>query len=73
MNRRHHIYRQALWANRLDFKFHPAGPLSEVAGRTIEWKDIPWDVEIGPSRPDHAEQDPHEQGTHVRDPHESES
>jgi 23S rRNA pseudouridine955/2504/2580 synthase len=66
VNRRHHIYRQALWANRLDFTFHPAGPLSEVAGRTIEWKDIPWDVEIGPSRPDHVEQGPHEQ-----DPHES--
>jgi 23S rRNA pseudouridine955/2504/2580 synthase len=52
VNRRHHIYRQALWANRLDFTFHPVGPLSEVAGRTIEWKDIPWDVEIGVSRPD---------------------
>ena len=47
VNRRHHIHRQALWSCRLDFLFPSAGPLSDVAGRTVEYKDIPWDMDIG--------------------------
>ena len=47
VNRRHHIHRQALWSCRLDFLFPAAGPLSCVAGRTVECTDIPWEVEIG--------------------------
>ncbi len=47
VNRRHHIHRQALWSCRLDFLFPAAGPLSDVAGRTVEYMDIPWDMDIG--------------------------
>lgn len=51
VNRRYHIHRQALWSYRLDFLFPPIGPLSEVAGRTVECTDIPWDFQIGLESP----------------------
>jgi len=54
VNRRYKVHQQALWACSLTFDFPAEPSLAEIAGKTVEWKEIPWEV-VPVRRQDDAE------------------